>query len=164
MSTKSLSIVFFSLFIIIISAAGCKKKCGVCDYGTACNNGYCFCPNGYEGDSCKKLSSTKYVGSYTVSDPCSGSSSYNLSIYADPYIANKLWFNGLFGQSIEVDIYSDASKQGITLGIPDQNFGVAEVTGTGTYQAVNGYARITLNVDYVSGGVDRPCTVILQQY
>lgn len=164
MSFKSLHIAFFSLFIIILSAAGCKKSCGVCDYGTACNNGYCFCPNGYEGDSCKTLSATKYLHNFTVSDPCSGSSTYSVYVTADPYIANKLWFNNLFGQAIEVDIYSDASKQGVTLGIPDQDFGVAEVTGTGTYQAVNGYGRITLNVDYVAGGVDRPCTVILQQY
>ncbi len=167
MSIKSQAVSILSLFIIILSVAGCKKSCGVCDYGTVCNNGYCFCPNGYEGDSCKIYSATKYIHNYYVSDACSGSGTYSAYItWNDPYYPNRLSINGLFnlGQSVEADIYSDASKQGVTIGIPDQNLGAVQVSGTGTYQLVNGYARITLNLDYVSNGIDHQCTVIMTQY
>lgn len=166
MSIKSVAIAFFSLFIIILSTAGCKKKCGVCDFGTTCKNGYCFCLNGKEGDSCNTYSATKYIHNYYASDACSGSGTYSTWItWDDPNNPSRISINGLFnlGYPVAADIYSDASKQGVTLGIPDQNLGAVQVSGNGTYQMVNGGASITLNLDYVSGGIDHQCTVILWQ-
>ena len=170
MSIRSYTVALFSLFIIIFAGTGCQKKCKVCDYATSCYNGYCYCPNGYEGDSCKILSATKFLHSYTVSDPCSGSSNYVVTIYAnDPNYPNVLSIYNLFntGQYVEADIHSNANKQGVDIILPDNannNLGAFSVSGQGLYQTIgNGYARITIQVDYLSGGLDKQCTLILTQ-
>jgi hypothetical protein len=168
MSIRTTILAFLSLFIIIISAESCKKGCKACDYGETCNanSGYCFCQNGFEGDSCHTYSASKFINlTYYVSDPCSGSGSYTVYITPDQNYPNRLYIQGLFnlGQAVEADIYSNASKQGIDLLIPDQNLGAVAVTGNGLYQTYNGRARITLNLEYTSGGIGSNCTVILNQ-
>jgi hypothetical protein len=157
-----------SLFIIIISAESCKKSCKACDYGETCNanSGYCFCPNGFEGDSCHTYSAVKFLNlTYYVSDPCSGTGSYTVYITADQSYPNRLYIQGLFnlGQAVEADIYSNSSKQGVDLVIPDQNLGAVQVSGSGIYQTYGGRARVTLNLEYTSNGIGSNCTVILNQ-
>ena len=153
----------------MFSASSCKKSCKTCDYGTQCNptSGYCFCPNGLEGDSCHTYSFTKYVTrNYIVSDPCSGyGSNYSAYIQVDQNSINlnRLIIYNLFGTQVEADILSDASKQGVNLSIPDQNLGAFQVSGSGFYQNTSGYARITLNLEYLSGGQSSNCTVIMTQ-
>ena len=167
MRLRSTIMTFLILFIITVSTQSCKKGCKACDYGTVCNAsaGYCFCPNGFEGDSCHTLSYAKYLHNYVVNDPCSNYGngySVNISGGNSPY--NRIYFNQLFGTQVYADIYSNAGKQGVDLVIPEQNLNSALVSGTGIYQNVTGgYAKITLNLDYSSGGYDKQCTVIMNQ-
>ncbi|MCW3125934.1 MAG: hypothetical protein JWO03_1592 [Bacteroidetes bacterium] len=168
MSIRSTVMAFLSLFIIIFSTSGCKKGCKACDYGETCNqnSGYCFCPNGFEGDSCHIYSALKFINlNYYVSDPCSGSAGYTVYITADQSYPNRLYIQGLFnlGQAVEADIFSNSSKQGVDLGIQAQNLGAVQVEGTGIYQQIAGRARITLNLEYTSNGIGSNCTVILNQ-
>ena len=165
MSIRSYTVAFLSLFIIIFAGTGCQRKCKVCDYGTFCNNGYCFCPNGFEGDSCHTYSNLKFLNlNYIVSDPCSGNNGYSVYITGDQNYPNKLYINNLFTSfQVEADIYSNASKQGIDLVVPDQVIGAVEVSGSGIYQVYGGRARITLNLSYLTGGAGSNCTVIMNQ-
>ncbi len=165
MSIRSIILCFLFLFSITVLTESCKKGCKACDYGESCNAnaGSCFCPNGLEGDSCLTYSYLKYLHNYYVTDPCSGNSNYSVYIQNDPTYASKLYIYNLFGYQVEADIYSNSSKQGINLNIPDQVLGAIEVSGTGIYQVYNGYARITLQIDYVTGGTPSQCTVILNQ-
>jgi hypothetical protein len=102
---------------------------------------------------------------YYVSDPCSGTGSYTVYITADQSYPNRLYIQGLFnlGQAVEADIYSNSSKQGVDLVIPDQNLGAVQVSGSGIYQTYGGRARVTLNLEYTSNGIGSNCTVILNQ-
>jgi hypothetical protein len=171
MSFRSYTIAILSLFVIIFACTGCQKGCKVCDYGTSCKNGYCFCPNGKEGDSCNYYSYLKYVNrNFIANDPCSNyGNGYSVYITVDQNSVNGnvLYINNLFGATVEADIYSNANKQGVDLVIPDNpnnTQGAFSVSGSGIYQIVNGNkGKITLNVDYLQGGLDKQCTVILYE-
>lgn len=187
MSVRSIISIIVLIGLLAISS-GCKKTCSnvTCRTygynstagfitGEVCNNGTCYCPNGYEGDSCQLLSYKKYVlptNSWLVSDACSGTSSYPVNIYTNYPTSgvNVLLINGLLGggAQVEADIVSNASHQGINLSIPSQNTPSGLInSGQGFYQSagVGSQGKITITLDYTSNstGIETNCTLILYQ-
>lgn len=175
------AILFIGLATITSS---CKKTCSNThcrSYGynttlgaytaEVCNNGNCYCPNGFEGDSCQILSALKFINpspQWQVSDQCAQNGNvYYVTIYTNGNggYYNVLTINNLFnnGSSVEADIISNASHQGINLNIPTQG----QINGgTGFYQSPgNGsLGKITLSLDYVTNsGIETNCTVIMYQ-
>jgi hypothetical protein len=170
-------------------STGCKKGCSDVhcrSYGyisslntytaEVCNNGTCYCPNGFEGDSCQILSAYKFIhptASWLVSDACSlNGSNYYVNIYSNyPQTnVNVLLINGLFGggAQVEADIISNASHQGINLNVPPQVTPSGSINGgSGVYQSscATCQGKITLSLDYTSNstGIETNCTVIMYQ-
>ncbi len=159
---------------------GCKKGClGSCpDFGyvaplninvtEVCYNGYCACPSGLEGDSCQTLSYTKYLqpsATWSVSDACSGTSTYSVYMTYDPSYYYKLYINGLFDLAtpVEADIVPSSSQQGVNLNIPQQTIGRITFSGQGLYQANGALGRITLTLNYIQSGIQTNCTVQMSQ-
>lgn len=174
------------LFISLITiTSGCKKTCSNVHcrsygYNTSlgaytteiCNNGTCYCPNGYEGDSCQTLSLNKFLNpsqSWQVFDQCSNNgNSYYVNFYSNPPYVNMFLINGLFngGSQIEADIISNASHQGINLNIPTQSTSAGTInSGSGFYQSNSGQGKVTLTLDYTSNstGLETTCTIIMYQ-
>ena len=184
------SIIAGALLLIGLAtiSTGCKKGCSDVhcrSYGynttlggytaEVCTNGTCYCPNGFEGDSCQTLSAYKFLhptASWQVSDACGPNSSYPVNIYSTyPQTnVNVLWVNGLLGGGgqVELDIISNASHQGININVPLQStqYGVIN-SGSGVYQSSCStcQGKITLSLDYTSNstGIETNCTVIMYQ-
>jgi hypothetical protein len=68
------------------------------------------------------------------------------------------------GQQMEADILSSADKKGVNLYVPEQTFGAATVSGQGLYELYGGRAKITFTMTYNNSGIDRSCTIILNQW
>jgi hypothetical protein len=162
---------------------GCKKGCGTCkSYGynstlqnytqqVCTNNSFCTCPNGLEGDSCQTYSILKYFtpsASWQVTDGCSGNPSYYVSLtYNQGANPNNTVFyiNGLFnlGGLVEADIISTQGNQSTYLNIPYQTVGGVTFSGQGQYSNNGGFGRVTLNLDYIQGGIESNCVVQMYQ-
>ena len=168
---KTLAQIFFSALILFSFSACEKKSCKnvVCASYQTCNAGDCLCPNGYEGDTCSVLSSTKYLCSWTVSENCEGSLSglptyYSVNISLNPqYAFNDLAITALFGVGT---FYAEImNENGTTAGtyiyFPAQSFNGIQVTpSSGTYYApsVNGgTAEILLTLNYIYQGNSYSC-------
>jgi hypothetical protein len=152
-SVVAVAVVFFSIAVL---SFGCKKGCPTCHtfgyvaslgrtWGEVCTNSNCFCPNGYEGDSCQVLSAGKLVNrTYIVSDNCSGSGSYYVTLNAnysnDP---SHITVNNIFGtgQSMDFYIISGVNHTATYINILDQVIGSQELVGNGSYQQVSGKAK-----------------------
>ena len=172
MINRTLIALIAVFFCVATFTLGCKKNCSstACHTYEVCNGGVCYCPNGKEGDSCLTFSANKYVlrPTWQVSDQCTGNQAYYVNITVDQstYYFNRLYLNGFAGGgvSLEADIVSNASHQGINLVIPQQNIGSGTVSGQGFYQANGSRGKITLNLDYIQyGGIESNCTVLLYQ-
>jgi len=174
-------------FCIAILSLGCKKNCAstACHnygYNTAlgfaisqsevCNNGHCFCPNGLEGDSCKTFSINKFVQptqSWSASDGCSGfGNTYYVTFSTTTSNYSIFYINGLFGggATVEADILSNTSHQGVDIRIPPQNTPSGQIiSGNGTYRSNGSLGTINLILDYVpnSNGQETECTIVLSQ-
>jgi hypothetical protein len=76
-----------------------KDECKdvVCNNGGTCVDGTCSCPLGYEGSTCQTSSASKFVGTWTASETCSGvtSTPYQVTITADPSSPTKLLVSNL---------------------------------------------------------------------
>ncbi len=101
-STLTLVTFIFSL-VLVMSCNKSKVKYNdttlvrpcenvICLNGGTCQDGYCYCPQGFEGDKCATRWSDKFVGNYLVHDDCDTSAAgyYNAVINADPDYAYKL--------------------------------------------------------------------------
>jgi hypothetical protein len=167
MSTRSILAMLCVFFCVATITSGCKKGCPTCRaYGyipalgtyvsEVCTNRTCYCPNGLEGDSCQLLSLIKYL---------QPSMTYNSGTTA---YSNVFFINGLFGggATVEADILSNTSHQGINLNIPSQITPSGTInSGSGFYQSNGTTGKITLNLDYTSNntGIETNCTLILYQ-
>lgn len=166
--TKSFAKILVALaFLFAIS--GCdRKSCNdvVCDYGMNCNQGQCYCPDGYEGTDCNTQSSTKYLGQYNVTETCySGSSnffSYTTSVIQG-YRVNEVQFTSLFGMTSATGyIYTDGNNQGNIIEIPQQSQGGLTFSGQGTYDPINNRMSINFNYTYNFGSYQ--CTHTFYKY
>ncbi len=160
---KEIAKIFFAaIFIVTISACerqNCKNVS--CPSGQNCNNGKCFCPDGYEGSDCLTLSNAKYDGySYNVSVNCFGSNppfgtsgyiSY-MSADSDPRLIHISNFLGGACSDVIATIRTDGSNEGNILEINYQNAscGGISVSGNGTWYPQT--HTIVFNLDITSGG------------
>ena len=73
---------------------------------------------------------TSYLGKYNNCNLfCGGTSNYADSVYADPSVANKIWFTNFANSGYSV--YGILSNSGGNLTIPLQTFGATSFIGTG---------------------------------
>jgi hypothetical protein len=153
------------LAIVLFYCSGCdQKSCQdvVCGVNQQCSRGQCFCVDGYEGTDCQTFSNQKYIGNYQVNENCFGSSSnfsfYNCSINSDPFYANRININNLFGLGANATalIFTDQSNQGNYIEIPNQSQGALLFSGSGTFDPL--LNQLTLNLNYTFNGGSYQCT------
>lgn len=104
------SVIGSALFVVIVFLsvmfASCRKRtisyndstlirpCDnvICLNGGTCNDGQCYCAEGYEGIKCATRWNEKFVGTYVASDECKPDSTafYNVQIVPDLLSANKM--------------------------------------------------------------------------
>ena len=161
--------VFLGFLLLLFISACEKKSCSnvACPSYQVCKNGACQCLDGYEGDTCSVLSSTKFLGNWMVNENCSPDPAnfgvYYTNIYATTpnstyYGVNVLYFNILFGSGpVYAEILNtSAAAEGITLYIPPQNLsnGVSILAGSQGYYSppvisgAKATMSITMNYSY----------------
>ena len=159
---KSLLKSLASVFVFAILWTSCDTdpcKDVVCGDEGVCNEGICVCNLGYEKDSaglCNTMWSTKFVGTYNISDSCSNPPQTYLyqstATQVDAQTINVSNFGG-FQNAINVEVTSsfDLSINNVT------DAGNRVINGTGF---ING-TDITLNyvVTFTDGTMDT-CTAM----
>lgn len=76
--------VTISAFCAVLYSASCTKdacKGVTCLNGGTCSGGTCSCPTGWIGTNCQTRA---FIGTWTGTDACSPSGSYNVTIKIDP--------------------------------------------------------------------------------
>lgn len=76
--TALLTLAIFSA----ISYTACKKDACenvICLNLGACDGGACYCPTGFEGDRCERLSRDKFIKTYNGHDTCSSDTTFYTS-------------------------------------------------------------------------------------
>ncbi len=150
--------IFISLLFLIscdedpCEGINCDK--GVCDSVT----GFCICSDGYQRDSsdiCTIMWSTKFAGSYTVTDSCTGTNPgttiYPVTITTSSPTTFDLSTIGSLGQSIKGTHTNSTSFE-----IDSIFAGGTILTGTGMLLDTTFVINYILN-DTVSGNIDT-CT------
>jgi hypothetical protein len=165
---KSLIVTLITCLLIFIS--GCESKScknTLCGVNQVCNNGACYCLDGYEGSACNQLSATKFItksgtSSYyqwTVSENCQnggGGSTYYTSFQSTGSNISELVFNFLGTYQITAYIRGATDGSGNTIEIPTQQLGGSgTIYGLGTYNTVN--KQITINFEYTLNGQNKAC-------
>jgi hypothetical protein len=127
-----LSFLILSSVFASVGYQSCSKdKCSsvVCANGGSCDAGICICAAGYYGKSCDSVYRSKFVGTWSVSEKGSFSSSSNYSITitygtrpTDVLIGN---FYNFFETKIKGYVTGD------TLFIPSQQWQGKVIIGTG---------------------------------
>ncbi len=165
MKNQIAKILLAAALLITISACD-RKTCQnvACPVGQGCNNGQCYCADGYEGADCLVPSVDKYVDNYrnwNVTETCY-TSSPNFPSYTAYFVHNssnpsEIEIHGMLGGTIYANIRTDNSNQGNIVEINSQNTGAYIVSGQGVYD-VN-LRRITFNLNYgYSNGPTNQCT------
>jgi hypothetical protein len=170
---KNLSrLLFATMFLLTISACE-KRSCSkvVCPSYQTCTDGLCLCPNGFEGDSCTTLSTTKYLGTWTVLENCPLGPSglptyYSVNMTLDPsYQFNYIAITPLLESgTIYAEIINQSpSTEGTTIFVPAQNSqsGAIQIAASyGTYyppSVPGGKPEISLTLNYTYQGVNNQC-------
>ena len=195
MNNRSIVACVCVLFCVGMMSMGCKKGCGACRaYGLSsganetyngysqptvqgytsqvCQNNFCTCQNGFEGDSCQIFSINKYIlpsPNWDVSDACSGNPIYSVYMQtssANPYTT--FYISGFFNSGGQLLVYVSSSPNNqSTLTVPAQSLptGTINSPATALYQNIGGLGKITMTLDYTpnSTGYEEECTVTLTQ-
>jgi hypothetical protein len=154
---------------LLITISACERKsCQnvACPVGQNCNNGNCYCIDGYEGTNCNTPSYEKYVDNYrnwNVTESCYSSSpnfpSYTAFFSHNSSNPSELEINNMLGGQCTIYAYirTDGTNQGNIIEINQQNCGAYTVSGQGIYDP--NYRRITFNLTYgYSNGGSYQCT------
>ena len=167
------------LVVLLLLTAACKKKsCSdvVCASYQTCGAGQCYCPNGYEGDTCGVLSATKYLGGWTVTENCPDGPSglatyYSITITQDLQnygsdvivITPFFGFGPLYGQLIN----NSSANQGTNVYIPQQNInGEIISASSGTYlppSTPGGKPELFITLNYTYAGNTNQCIETLRK-
>jgi hypothetical protein len=166
----------FLVAALLITISSCERKsCQnvACPVGQACNNGRCFCADGYEGANCDVESWTKYTSgllsgsgskSWNVTESCYSVPQPNFPSYTAFITHNSSYPNvieinnmmgGYCGQVIGY-IRTDQSNQGNIIEIQTQSCGSLTLNGQGTWDP--NYHRITFQLNYTFNGLSYQCT------
>jgi hypothetical protein len=131
-----------------------KCKAIVCANGSACSDGICICPSGYEGPRCETVNRDRFKGIWNVHEDGSYSDEANYPVTVENgngitqvVIKN---FNNYFSQNV------NARVKGDTLYIDPQVLGGSEVRGIGfltedKYYGKNG--RLILKYQVTTGTI-----------
>ncbi len=154
--------------VLLTTISACDKvTCDnvACPVGQGCNQGRCYCADGYEGTDCNTLSYAKYVDNFrtwNVTESCY-SASPNFPSYSAYFTHNssnpsELEINNMLGGQCTVYAYirTDGSNQGNIVEINTQTCGGITISGQGIYDP--NYRRVTFNLNYTFGGGNYQCT------
>lgn len=145
----------------------CNKdacKSVVCNNGGTCVNGTCSCATGYEGTNCDTKSTTKFIGSWGVTETCGTATStpYTVTITQDPSAANKVIVTNLgnYGCTVGGQIQWNGTVNAAQLTINDSKC-TYQLNATGNYN--NGVITFTYTATYTVAGVSKTdnCTATL---
>lgn len=155
-------------FLITISACD-RRNCEnvVCPVNQGCNNGQCYCGDGYEGTNCDINSYEKYIviNNYAY-ESCNTPPPFtttNVYITWDGVYINQVHIHNLMGSNcpdVIAIIRTDANNEGNILEINEQTCGGSSVSGQGTYDKIN--HRVNLQLYYNVSGTGYSCNTILQ--
>jgi len=93
----------------------------------------CVCNAGYEGADCATLERAKFIGSYLVSDNCSGSGISTYTISVDPASAVTTVLISNFWNEFVNNVTATVSGNTITIANQAPDSDGFTVSGTGTY-------------------------------
>lgn len=153
----------FPLLILLALQSACDR-CKRLDCGSrgSCDKGVCTCNTGYEADAegrCELLQRDKFLGMYSGSDQCSGSTETyfcTLSEDADPL---RLRLSNLYGLA-DNEVY--ALVQGSDLQIPAQTTAAGfSIEGSGTL--TGNLLQIQYTIVRLSDNASDQCQLQLQK-
>ncbi|NNC94314.1 MAG: hypothetical protein HKN92_02050 [Chitinophagales bacterium] len=158
----SLILIAFGLFLFSCDNRSCEDV--ICGINENCNQGTCFCIDGYEGDNCQQLSYEKYVGNYFVNENCSppsSSGSYNSYISWDGFNLNSLSISNFLGQGITApaQIFTNPQNKGNLIEISFSQGLLQNVYGIGNYDENFFPPRIEIELEYTQAGQFHQCVV-----
>lgn len=144
----------FGFAVLIIGACStdeCKKI--KCQNNGVCNDGYCMCPDGFEGKYCEIAWRDNYIGVYAASENCSSSSpsNYTITITANTTFPERIDIHNLYNtnQTIVAIVESPSS-----VSIVNQAFGSGQISGSG-YLGTN---TISFSFNVTSGTSTESCS------
>lgn len=167
--TKAFAKIFLVAALLITISSCERKSCQnvACPVGQACNNGKCYCADGYEGADCSTLSYLKYEAgsrSWNVSESCYSSASnfgsYTCFMQGNPSDYRQVYIYNMLGNNCNpliATIRTDYNNLGNILEIPTQSCGGITVSGQGTYYT-NPYVNIVFQLNYSYNGGNYQCT------
>ena len=167
--TKGFAKIFLVAALIVTISSCEKRNCQnvACPVGQACNNGKCYCADGFEGTDCQTQSYLKYeagVRDWYVSEACYSSSpnfgNYTAYMMGNPNDYRQVYIYNILGNSCSpmiATIRTDYNNMGNILEIPTQNCGGITVSGQATY-AANPYVNIVFQLNYTYNGASYQCT------
>lgn len=121
-----------------------------CDKGT-CRDGACLCEEGYDGPSCSKQSSERFVGNWTVAELSgAGASIYDCQISQAGKV-HSVMFGSLAGNPVAVS----GQVEGLEIVVAEQPIQFGSIRGSGRIDTVSGI----LSMDYeIKGGASNRTT------
>ncbi len=173
LSTFGLVIFVFSM-VVLVSCTKNKVKYNdttlvrpcenvICLNGGTCKDGYCYCPQGFEGPKCATRWSDKFVGNYLADDNCDTLSGYyNAIINANPDYAYKLRLYNVGLMCSGVILNADINPEKTSFVIPIQNAcGNLYLSGYGN---INGdYVNVFLTSRDTMLHTSQQCSILLDK-
>jgi len=116
-----------------------KCKATVCANGSACSEGACICPSGYEGPRCETVNRERFKGIWNVEEDgsVSASANYTVTIENGDGITQVIIknFNNYFPENVKARVKGD------TMYIDPQTLSGSVVQGIGYIQEDKHYAE-----------------------
>ena len=112
---------FFGVASTVLYSSCTEDGCKVlkCRNGGTCNDGFCKCPSGYEGQQCETAVSDKFIGYYYGNTKCSGFPEVIDS--ARVFHAGGPERIGVFRYAVPDTFYAIVSPEGIAMPDPAAN-------------------------------------------
>ena len=157
-----ISAICIFIVFLVIAVASCNKdeiktttrvKCVTCANGGSCINDTCRCPTGYEGTACQTQTRQKYLGSWTVREKGSTSSSftqYSLSIQtnsSNPAVNSVSLYN-LYYYGFSSFLLLNAFITSDSIFIPRQQVDSKYIIGKGYFFGSSSFGTSTITMRY----------------
>lgn len=124
-----------------------------------CVDGFCVCPQGYEGPNCDILSQDKYIGSFFVSESCNPGQpqGWTFSSISPGFSIDKIIISNFLGIGRD----AEATVNGNFVTIPNQTIGSYQFSGNGSF--IENANRIEITYEYYVNGTASRCTAYLSK-